>query len=59
MHSIEFSQLQQVSGGWGLKSFLKRAGILGAIYDALDNLPDIREGFYDGYNGNTPRHQAS
>ena len=59
MQPLTHSQLLDSAGGYDWKSLLKRAGWVGIFVDALGNLPDIREGFYDGYNGLPPRHQAS
>ena len=58
MQSLSNAQLQQCTGGGWLKILARFSGV-GILLDALDNLPDIREGFYDGYNGLEPRHSAA
>ena len=58
MQSLSDSQLHLCTGGSWVK-FLTRISGVGILLDALDNIPDIREGFYDGYNGLEPRHSAA
>lgn len=59
MKELSCIELQHCAGGWNWLKFIGKLSGVGIILDALDNIPDLRDGFHDGYNNNQPRHRSS
>lgn len=59
MTQLQSCEMTEVVGGWSWKSLAKRLGVAGLLIDALDNIEDIRDGWHDGWNEKSPRHQSS
>ena len=58
MSPLITDELTLTTGGVDWRGMLRKFTAYGVLIDALGNIPDIREGFYDGYNNLPPRHQA-